>query len=203
MKSRLFFIGFSIFLFSGMYAQNEKAIATKSALPYHEIPDYPESYTAENVAARMLDGLGYRYYWATEGLTDKDLNYQPSDDGRTAAQTLDHIYGLTQMIVNATKQQANVRSAERAELTFEEKRKQTLENIKMASDLLKASDKGSLEDFKIIFQRGDSKSEFPFWNLLNGPLADAIYHVGQIVSHRRASGNPMDPRVNVFSGKNR
>ena len=45
-----------------------------SKLPYYEIPDYPETYTAGSVAARMLDGLGFRYYWATEGLNEDDLN---------------------------------------------------------------------------------------------------------------------------------
>ena len=30
---------------------------------------------------------------------------------------------------------------------------------------------------------------------------DALYHVGQVVSYRRAAGNPIDPQVNVFLGK--
>lgn len=73
----------------------------------------------------------------------------------------------------------------------------------MASDILKGSRAGDMEDFNIIFQRGENKSEFPFWNLLNGPIADAIYHVGQVVSQRRTSGNPLSSKVNVFSGKTR
>ena len=32
-------------------------------------------------------------------------------------------------------------------------------------------------------------------------VADALYHVGQVVSYRRAAGNLMDPQVNVFVGK--
>src|SRR4030095_3596210 len=43
---------------------------------YYTIPDTPKSFTANNVAARMVDGLGFRYFWATEGLTDKDLAYK-------------------------------------------------------------------------------------------------------------------------------
>ena len=35
---------------------------------YYQIPDYPEPYSAETVAARLIDGLGFRYFWATEGL---------------------------------------------------------------------------------------------------------------------------------------
>jgi hypothetical protein len=39
----------------------------------------------------------------------------------------------------------------------------------------------------------------PFWHILNGPLADAITHVGQINSFRRLAGNPT-PSANVFTG---
>ena len=74
-------------------------------LPYYQIPDYPENYTAETVAARMVDGLGFRYYWATEGLRETDLNYRPGDEARTSKETLQHIYELTKIIVNTTGQQ--------------------------------------------------------------------------------------------------
>ena len=42
---------------------------------------------------------------------------------------------------------------------------------------------------------------FPFWNMINGPISDAIWHSGQVVANRRASGNPINPKVNVFIGK--
>ena len=57
-----------------------------------------------------------------------------------------------------------------------------------------------LKAFKIVFQRGDNRSEFPFWNQLNGPIADALWHVGQVVTFRRSSGNPMNPKVSVLQG---
>lgn len=173
----------------------------KEVLPYYEIPAYPESYTPESVAARMIDGLGFRYYWATEGLRPEDLAFKPSEEARTTAETIDHIYGLSQVIVNSTKQLANIRDSEAAvpELSFEEKRKATLENLKTASDLLKTGSK--LEDCKIVFQRGDTTSEFPFWNQINGPIADALWHCGQVVSFRRSSGNPFNSKASVFTGK--
>ena len=46
-------------------------------LPYDKIPDAPESYTAGSVVSRMIDGLGFRYYWATDGLRTEDLQYRP------------------------------------------------------------------------------------------------------------------------------
>jgi len=39
--------------------------------------------------------------------------------------------------------------------------------------------------------------------MLNGMISDCIYHTGQIVLMRRSNGNPIDPNVNVFIGKNR
>ncbi|PIA77954.1 hypothetical protein BFR04_06895 [Gaetbulibacter sp. 4G1] len=169
-------------------AQNEEK------LPYYQIPDYPETYTAGAVAARMIDGLGFRYYWATQGLTDKDLNYKPSESGRTSAETIDHIFGLSKVIVNATLNKPNIRG-ENPEMTFEEKRRLTLNNIKTAADIMRKAD--DMSQYKIVF----GEKEYPFWNNINGPIADAIWHCGQVVMLRRASGNPFNSKVSVFNGK--
>ncbi|MET2984019.1 DinB family protein [Aureibaculum conchae] len=169
-----------------------------SELPYAEIPDYPEKYTATTVAARMIDGLGFRYYWATEGLRAEDLAYKPSEKGRTSRQTIDHIYDLSKVIVNATTKTPNGDS-EKDTLSFDEIRKATLLNLKKASDILLEAE--SLEDFKIIFKNDYGTSEYPFWNNINGPIEDAVWHAGQIVVLRRASGNPFNSKVSVFSGK--
>lgn len=181
----------------------QSIMQTNDELPYYEIPDYPDKYTNVNVVARMIDGLGYRYYWATEGLRAEDLAYKPSEDSRAVSETLDHLYGLSEMIVNAPSQLPNLRPRETVEMTFEEKRAKTLQNFKTASNILKESKRKDLEKYAIVFQRGEEQSTVPFWNLLNGPIADAIYHTGQIVAFRRAAGNPMDAGVNVFMGKTR
>jgi len=39
---------------------------SQTELPYKEIPGYPSKYTEGTVISRMIDGLGYRYYWATK-----------------------------------------------------------------------------------------------------------------------------------------
>ncbi len=203
MKNAFIFLICSFFIITSLEAQkgNANSMDKKQLLPYHQIPDYPDTYTSGTVAARVVDGLGYRYYWATEGLTEKDLEYQPGNEGRSAGETLDHIFRLSTTILNAAQSVANVRPAPKVELNWQQKRQKTLENFKKASDLFKTSE--SLEQHKIIFQRGENTAEFPFWNLLNGPIADAIYHVGQVVSYRRSSGNPVNPFMNVFIGKTR
>lgn len=176
-------------------------VATTPEIPYHQIPDYPEKMTAGTAIGRTLDGLGYRYYWATKDLTDKDLNYDPGNDGRPPKDVLQHLYGLSMMIRAAAEKQPNIRPLPESTMEWEAKRVATLENIKAASDIFKASSDEEIANFDIIFQRGEEQNKVPVWHLFNGPIDDAIYHVGQIVSFRRSSGNPMNPFVNVFMGK--
>jgi len=167
-------------------------MAQKENLPYYEIPEAAKEYTAGTVASRMIDGLGFRYYWATEGLTAKDLAFKPNDEARTSSETIDHILELTQLIVNATLQVKN--GAPQPKMIFAEKRKKTLENLQKASEILRNSK--DVSHYKIIF----GSTEFPFWNQINGPISDAIWHTGQVVSFRRSSGNPFPKGVSVLRG---
>lgn len=162
---------------------------TEEKLPYYEIPDYEESYSANTVAARMIDGLGFRYYWATKGLRDEDLNFKPSETGRATIETIKHIYGLSKFIRNSVL--SDNKDANKSELTFEDMRKQTLLNFKLVSEVLKNTTK----PFKL------KDSEVPFWNIINGPISDALWHCGQVVMLRRSSGNPFNSNVNLLSGK--
>jgi hypothetical protein len=171
----------------------------KTSLPYYEIPAYPESYTAGSVAARMIDGLGFRYFWATEGLRSEDLAYKPGADTRTTEETLTHIYEMSVLIINSVTQTPNT-GPPGVKPVFAEMRKQTLENLKTASDRLRIATDTEMKDFKLIFKRDSNTQEFPFWHQINGPIADCLWHVGQVVSFRRASGNPFTDKANVFTG---
>ncbi len=182
-------------LFSvAMYAQ------TETKLPYDQIPEAPETYTSGTVISRMIDGLGFRYYWATEGLTEKELNYQPGNQGRTAEQTMEHLLGLSRVILNSAKKLPNDRTKpQKLDLSYAEKREETLNNFKEASEIFKKST--DLSEFSIIFKSKSGSNEFPFWNQINGPIEDAVWHAGQIVVLRRSAGNPISKGVNVFLGK--
>ncbi|WP_422091541.1 DinB family protein [Tenacibaculum ovolyticum] len=166
--------------------------SSQSKLPYYEIPEASVEFTAGTVVSRMVDGLGFRYYWATEGLIEKDLDFKPNNDARTTIETINHILDLSQVTLNAVLNKPN--GEKQPEMTFTEKRKKTLENLKKASDILKLSK--DLSQYKIIF----GEKEFPFWNAINGPIADATWHVGQIVSFRRSSGNPLPKGVSFLTG---
>lgn len=183
-------------------SQSEKQI-TMDTLPYYQIPDYPENHSSASVLARMIDGLGYRYHWASEGLRDEDLSYKPSELGATTLETLEHIHGLATSINNVAFGKPNIRPYEKLEKDYTLLRSETLQLLKEASDHFRDNDTKDLSEYKLVFKRGEKESSFPIWNLINGQLTDAIYHTGQLVSFRRTSGNPMNSKVNVFMGKNR
>ena len=181
---------FALILCTSVFSQEE----SKDKLPYYEVPEYSKEFTAGTMAARMVDALGFRFYWASNDLTEKDLAFKLNEDGRSTTETIDHIYDLSKIIVNSTLKKPNSRG-DKEEMTYTEKRAVTLKNLKTAAEILRTSD--DISEFKIIF--GEQK--IPFWNQVNGPIADAIWHCGQIATYRRASGNPINPKVNHFSGK--
>jgi hypothetical protein len=132
-------------------------------------------------------------------LTDKDLAFKPSKEARTTEETIDHILGLSQVILNSALKVPNEKP--QPKMTYAEKRKKTLENIQKASAIFKKAK--DLSGYKIVFKRGDKTSEYPFWNQINGPISDALWHVGQVVTFRRSSGNPFPKGVSVLRGEKR
>ena len=169
------------------------AMAQSDSLPYAAFPPAPGHYSASTIVSRLLDGLGFRYYWATEGLRPIDLAFKPSAEARTSQETLEHIYALTTMIITVVggKQIAPVQFK-----TFEELRKATLENIKKASTIIVGYSDADMEKLNVMF--GDKK--LPFWNMINGPISDCLWHIGQVVTFRRSTGNPFSNKVEVFLG---
>ena len=173
--------------------------ALNNKLPYAEIPASSEKYTAGNVASRLIDGLGFRFYWATDGLRDDDLTYKPGKETRSTIETIEHIYEMSVMIRNAATETINT-SDQSPRLPFNEMRKKTLENFKVASDILKKSSDHDLTKYTLKFKEGEKLIEYPFWNHINGPISDCLWHIGQIVSFRRLSGNPFSDKVDLLSG---
>ncbi|WP_406684502.1 hypothetical protein N1F78_01915 [Seonamhaeicola sp. MEBiC1930] len=183
-RIRIVFLLFALMLTVNNYAQS-----AMEKLPFSEIEAYPETYTSNLLVARMVDGLGFRYYWATDGLRKEDLEYKISESSRTSKETIAHIYGLSKFIRNSVLEDNKDETKE--ELDFNDLRKQTLFNLKLVSDSFKNS--------KDTFMFNDIS--VPFWNIVNGPISDALWHCGQVVMLRRASGNPFNSKVSVFRGK--
>jgi hypothetical protein len=153
---------------------------------FNRIPPYPDSISGTTTLVRLLDGLGFRFRWSTEGLSEDDYGFRPAPDCMSIGELVDHVWGL----VNWVSQSMGVVGFRRGDdiaLT----RGSVLEMVHALREALSSM---SDEDLKEITIRGK-----PFWHIINGPLSDALTHVGQINSFRRLAGNPT-PMANVFTG---
>lgn len=184
-----------------LYLLSTTCIMAQNNPPMNEIPTAPETAISGSIIARMVQGLGYRYFWASKDLRIKDLGYRPSEEASSTFETLEHIYGLAQVIRNSATSSPSIRPVKSPPKDYIVLREKTLEYLEQANALFLDKTEEEVAQMQVIFQRGNELYSYPIWNLLNGPLADAIYHTGQVVSFRRTSGNPIQKGVNVFIGK--
>lgn len=159
-----------------------------------EIQKAPDSLTVSSGLLRMIEGAGFRYYWAAKGLTEKDLVYSTCEDCRNIIETMQHIQSLSGVVKNTVMGQPVERI--NPSDNYNEICKATNKNWADAANYL-INNEVDVSLLQIDFGNG---TPLPIWNLYNGPLSDAIYHTGQIVSLRRSSGNPIHPKVNVLMG---
>lgn len=170
-------------------------------LPFESIPPYPKETNVGSVLARMVHGLGYRYHWASLDLREEDLNYRPSPQGASSYETLEHIYDLVEIVATTVEGNPTPRPSSTIPNTYPALREQTLQMLEAVGASLVEKGNEEIEAMEIVFLRDNKRFTFPIWHLINGPLSDAIYHTGQLVSFRRTTGNPIAKGVNVFIGK--
>jgi len=161
----------------------------------YEIPQAPATLDGVAVFTRFLDGLAFRYYWATEGLRDEDYEFRPGPSSMSTKELLQHVMNLTLMI-----DQCSANAAVRESFESEDPaalRRKTLEILQRARGRIAGLDDRALAGHRVVRRDG---SIWPVWNVMNGPLADALTHVGQINAWRRLNGNPVAPAA-VFTGR--
>ena len=176
---------------------------------YDQIPDLPgETYSGPHVLARLVDGLSFRYRWASHGLRVDDLAFTPGEGSMTLGELLDHLRFLARWL------HTNVAAARSGSEPVVYPAAcdglpdpsgdptaymvQTLEALAALRADFAAMSEAELAS--ITFIGGREPTAFPAWNMLNGPLADALTHVGQLASWRRSAGNPV-VRHDVFRGR--
>jgi hypothetical protein len=154
---------------------------------YHRIPTYPDHVSATSVVTRLLDGLGFRFYWATEGLRVEDYAFRPAKDTKSIGELVIHIWSLVNWVSSSA-----LNSPYEEPKDGPTAREGALRIIdKLSKTMLAMSD----EDLGKLRIR-----DKPFWNIINGPFSDALTHTGQINSFRRLAGNPVSG-ANVFLGE--
>jgi len=168
-----------------------------SLLPFSSIGNYSDSFTPTTVLSRIIEGIGFRFYWATEGLRKIDLDYKPCEDGRSCYETIEHISMLTDAICDAFA--GRIYDFSNQKSGFEDYRNGALSNLKLIFNALEENPDFSKISVRLNYNGQDIVT--PFWNLINGPFSDIIYHTGQVVAFRRITGNPINQGVNVFIGQ--
>lgn len=167
-------------------------------LQFAEISSYPSQYNMATIVSRMLDGAGFRYYWATEGLTQEQLMEEPGNGSRSLYQIMNHIYNMVDFVGNSLEGKTTSFPEKEHGLPFEELRQQTLARIESAKVACVNMDEATLEQQKIDLTVNGKPMQVDTWHLFNGPLPDMYHHIGQLMLLRRIQGNPLPNGVNPF-----
>jgi len=162
-------------------------------LPYTTLPAPPDEVRTGTVLARLVDAIGFRYRWATEGLDEEMLGFRPVDGSYDLRGLLLHVVDLVTWVRGGLGPPPEPAARPR---TLARMRRVTLETLVELREALLAADDASLAAFEIVHP---TRGAFPLWHAINGPLADALTHIGQISSWRRIAGRPT-PAAHVFLG---
>ena len=153
---------------------------------FSTIPDYPGNISAGTSICRLLDGLGFRFFWATEGLNEYAHDFRLSEESMSIGELTRHIWGLLNwMCVGICGIKSQLPETVKAQ------KEHSLELIYQLRNTF-----CGMDDTELTTLRLEGK---PFWNMINGPIADILTHVGQINMLRRAAGFP-PLRCNPFDG---
>ena len=161
-------------------------------LPFEDISKTPNDLTATNTLLRMVEGLAFRYRWATENLSEENIKFKPHPTSMSIEEVNAHIFDLvdsTNRVFGGEKQNKD---------SLNSFHKLRIKSLNILADLSERLKEMSDEDLSEIEKNTSRK--LPFWYWINGPLADALTHVGQITSWRRIAGNPQLKGINVFIG---
>lgn len=127
----------------------------------------------------FLATLNYRLRGAVRGAPDSFYTFMPSGDGRGAVEILHHVNDLLRFVVRAFDKGSVVPIAQRepkAELATFAKLLRIVDEHLQKTELT-----GDIKGRKLTLQV-----------LLQGPLADAMTHVGQLAQLRRQAGSPVE-----------
>jgi hypothetical protein len=157
---------------------------------FYHLPKEPGEISAVNILLRLVEGIGFRYRWATEQITGEQAEYKPAPGCMSYKELLLHIFKLVH-VVHAHFEGETSLPYPPEKSDIESLKNNTLDLLQNLGVRLAEINDTELTRF--------STRGYSFWYMINGPLADALTHIGQINSWNRISGNPSLP-VDVFRG---
>ncbi len=117
--------------------------------------------------------LAYRGNKTLKGAPSSFASYRPAEFSRTAAQILSHIGDLLDWALSIAR--GMERWTDSVPLSWSDGTARFFESLKLFDDFLSS----------------EEKSAVPAERLFQGPIADALTHIGQIAMLRRMDGNPV------------
>ena len=135
-------------------------------LPFEDISKTPTELTATNILLRVVEGLGFRYRWATENLSEDNIKFRPHPTSMNIEELNVHIFDLinsTFRVFGGEKQ--NIDSLN----SFQQIRKKSLFILEDLSERLK-----KMRDEDLVKMEKNTSRKLPFWYWINGPIADAL-----------------------------
>lgn len=169
MNLKIVLLFFSFFISALLFGQDNKV-----QLPYSEIPKYPRKSTTGIVMAKLIDELGYKYYWVTDSLLNDELKYTFNSSNLPRV-LLKSVHQISESIVNCTSEAEIKQGKKIEEFSFADYRINTLLNLKGASNN--------------IIENGEA-SLFLNWDLFIKSIASSDAYCDQIIQFRENNGNP-------------
>jgi hypothetical protein len=150
---------------------------------FKNIEEYPPGISATAIMSRMVDGVGFRFFWATFNQKVETYNYAPGEGRWNIFDTVSHIWDLARFLLMSLNFNENVKKPEEPD----ELRESVLYLLFSLRLLFSEMDDSELTKITI--------KNKPFWHFINGPLEDMVSHVGAIDNLRRTAGDlPEDAR---------
>jgi hypothetical protein len=163
---------------------------------FRSLPPGSGNVSGSAVLVRLVEGIGFRFTWATEGLREPDLSFRTTPETMCIAEQAGHVLELVSWVAASAGAIPAGPQKPESPPPFPEVRQRVLEVLALLCARL-----AEMSDEEIgALHIGSHAGPVPWPHIVNGPLADALTHIGQIAVLRRASGNPV-PKANVFLGR--
>lgn len=160
------------------------------SIEYHKPAD---QFSGAAVIARLVDTIKVRYQIATEGLSENNKTFRATPESMSMLELQKHV--LLLLLWSSKCVEAPIDKKAKAE-SFEDFQRDIISTCNLLRNHLLTLSDEQLSKVTIYLKREDT--HYPIWYLVNGPLSDAIHHIGQIVTWRRIDGNPI-PRISPFT----
>ena len=169
---------------------------TPDATPFDTLAAPQDPTHGLEALARLLEGLGFRLRWACEGLTEEDCAETPIPGTWSIGEQIAHVVVLVRFGRRALEEGQAPWEGEDPAYNHPLGYMHALEEISQTIGLLRKYP----ERLSTATLSAGPEHLFPAAYLVNGPWADALTHVGQIIVLRKAIGKPA-PAVQPFLGR--